>query len=81
MPAIKISSKVDEKVWNDLKEIANETHRSISGLLTEAVQEYLQRRRVRPSVLRHLERSMEENEQLGKLFVTLPYEPWAGSKA
>jgi predicted transcriptional regulator len=67
MPAVKISSKLDEKVWNDLKELANETHQNVSGLLTEAVREYVHRRRVRPSVLRHLERSMEENEQLGKL--------------
>ena len=67
MPAVKISSKVDEKIWNDLKELANETHQNVSGLLTEAVREYLQRRRVRPSVLRHLERSMDENEQLGEL--------------
>ncbi len=67
MPAVKISSKVDEKVWNDLKELANETHQNVSGLLTEAVREYVQRRRVRPSVLRHLEKSMDENEQLGKL--------------
>jgi predicted transcriptional regulator len=67
MPAVKISSKLDEKVWNDLKQLADETHQNVSGLLTEAVREYVQRRRVRPSVLRHLERSMEENEQLGKL--------------
>jgi len=67
MPMVKISSKVDEKVWNDLKELASETHQNVSGLLTEAVREYVQRRRVRPSVLRHLEKSMDENEQLGKL--------------
>ncbi|MFO7783868.1 MAG: hypothetical protein ACQET7_00995 [Thermodesulfobacteriota bacterium] len=67
MPAVKISSKIDEEVWNDLKELANETHQNVSGLLTEAVREYVQRRRVRPSVLRHLERSMDENEKLGKL--------------
>jgi len=67
MPAVKISSKLDEEVWNDLKQLANETHQNVSGLLTEAVREYVQRRRVRPSVLRHLERSMEENEQLGEL--------------
>lgn len=67
MPAVKISSKLDEKVWNDLKQLANETHQNVSGLLTEAVRDYVQRRRVRPSVLRHLERSMEENEPLGKL--------------
>jgi predicted transcriptional regulator len=67
MPAVKISSKIDEEVWNDLKGLATETHQNVSGLLTEAVREYVQRRRVRPSVLRHLERSMDENEKLGKL--------------
>lgn len=66
MAAIKISSKVDEEVWNELKELAGESHRSISGLLTEAIQDYLQRRRVRPQVLRHLADSMSENEELGR---------------
>jgi predicted transcriptional regulator len=67
MSAVKISSKIDEKVWSDLKSLASETHQNMSGLLTEAVKEYVQRRRVRPVVLRHLERSMEENEELGSL--------------
>jgi predicted transcriptional regulator len=67
MTAIKISSKVDRSVWNELRALAEESHRSISGLLTEAIREFLQRRRVRPDVLRHLERSMEENERLGRL--------------
>jgi len=67
MPSIKISSKIEEKVWNDLKEFAAETHQNVSGLLTEAVREFVERRRVRPVVLKHLQDSMEENEQLGKL--------------
>lgn len=67
MAAIKISSKVDEAVWSDLKELAEETHQSISGLLTEAIEEYVRRHRVRPDVLRHLEDSMNENEELGRL--------------
>ncbi|MBW1786700.1 MAG: hypothetical protein JRK53_08815 [Deltaproteobacteria bacterium] len=67
MPAIKISSKVDEKVWGDLKALARESHQNVSGLLTEAVREYIERRRVRPIVLKHLETSMEENEELGRL--------------
>ena len=54
MPAVKISSKVDEKVWSDLKALATDTHQNVSGLLTEAIQEYVARRRVRPVVLRHL---------------------------
>ncbi|MHC4339326.1 MAG: hypothetical protein ACYSX0_03800 [Planctomycetota bacterium] len=67
MAAKKISSIVDEAVWNDLKALAAESHQSISGLLTEAIREYLRRRRVRPEVLRHLDASMTANEKLGRL--------------
>ena len=67
MQNIKISSKVDEEVWNELKLIAQESHQNVSGLLTEAIRDYVQRRRVRPEVLSHLEISMDENEELGKL--------------
>jgi hypothetical protein len=67
MATIKISSKVEEKVWEDLRATARETHQSVSGLLTEAIREYLQKRRVRPVVLKQLEQSVKENERLGKL--------------
>ena len=67
MAAIKISSKVDEGAWNDLRSLADEFHQSISGLLTEAIRDYVRRRRVRPAVLRHLEESIAENEELGRL--------------
>jgi predicted transcriptional regulator len=67
MAAIKISSKVDEGAWNAFKELARESHQSISGMLTEAITDYLQRKRVRPVVLRHLEDSMSDNEELGRL--------------
>ena len=67
MGAVKISSKVDESVWTELKELADETHQSISGLLTEAISDYVRRHRVRPEVLRHLEGSMSDNEELGRL--------------
>jgi len=67
MQSIKISSKVDEDTWNELKALAAETHQNVSGLLTEAIRDYVQRKRVRPVVLSHLEQSMTENEALGKL--------------
>lgn len=67
MQNIKISSKVDAEAWNELKSIAQESHQSVSGLLTEAIRDYVQRRRIRPDVLTHLEVSMQENEELGKL--------------
>ncbi len=64
MTAIKISSKVDEEVWRELQAVAAESHSSISGLLTEAIRDYLARRRVRPDVLRHLDDSMRESIDL-----------------
>ena len=67
MKAIKISSKVDEKAWGELRELARESHQNISGLLSEAIREYVVRRRVRPVVLKHLDASIAENERLGRL--------------
>lgn len=67
MSAIKISSKVDEAAWNELRELARESHQSISGLLSEAIRDYIVRKRVRPVVLKHLEDSIADNEQLGRL--------------
>jgi predicted transcriptional regulator len=67
MAAIKISSKIDEKVWQQLKDVSDETNRSISGLLTEALSDYLKRRRLRVDVLKHLDDSLRDNEELGKL--------------
>lgn len=66
MTTIKISSKVEESVWHELKELADESHQSLSGLLTEAIRDYVRRRRVRPDVLRHLSESIVENEELGR---------------
>ncbi|RLB41219.1 MAG: hypothetical protein DRH30_07255 [Deltaproteobacteria bacterium] len=67
MSAIKISSKVDEVAWRELRAIAEESHQSIGGLLTDAILDYVRRRRVRPKVLEHLEASIAENEDLGRL--------------
>lgn len=67
MQSIKISSKVDEEIWNELKALAAETHQNVSGVLTEAIRDYIKRKRVRPEVLNHLEHSIAENAELGKL--------------
>jgi predicted transcriptional regulator len=66
MAAIKISSKVEQEPWRELQELARESHQSISGLLTEAISDYVRKRRLRPVVLDYLEDSMDENEELGK---------------
>lgn len=67
MATIKISSKVEAQVWEDLRLLAKESHQNVSGLLTEAISEYVHRRRIRPIVLDHLESSMDDNEELGRL--------------
>ena len=67
MQNIKISSKVDEAVWGELKALAKEQHQNVSGLLTEAISEYVKRKRIRPEVLSHLEDSIAQNDELGKL--------------
>ncbi len=66
MAAIKVSSKVDKAAWEELKALADESHQSISGLLTEAIRDYVRRRRVRPVVQQHLEDSIAENRELGR---------------
>ncbi|HJP30534.1 MAG: hypothetical protein QF689_15525 [Candidatus Latescibacteria bacterium] len=66
MAAIKISSKVEDTVWKDLQELSRESHQSISGLLTEAIREFVSRRQVRPEVLQHLGASIDQNRELGR---------------
>ena len=66
MAVIKVSSQVDEQVWLDLKEIAAESHQSLSGLVTEAIRDFVTRRRVRPVVLDQLRESMDEHAELGR---------------
>ncbi len=67
MTKIKISSKVEQREWEALQALAKETNQSISGVLSEAVGDYVRKRRLRPVVLDHLENSILENEELGKL--------------
>lgn len=66
MAKIKISSKVEQREWEALQSIASESQQSISGLLTEAVADYVRKRRLRPAVLSHLEDSINSNEELGR---------------
>jgi len=67
MAKIKISSKVEQREWEALQALAAESRQSIAGLLSEAVADYVRKRRLRPVVMEHLENSMTENEELGKL--------------
>ena len=65
MASIQIRSKVEESEWKALQELAKESHQSISGLLTEAISDYVRKRRLRPAVMDHLEESIQDNEELG----------------
>ncbi len=67
MASVKMSSVVDEEVWEEFKALARESHQSISGLLTDALRDYLARKRVRPQVMSELEASMREHRRLGEL--------------
>ena len=67
MPTVKVSSQVEEQTWEDLKALAAESQQSISGVLTEAIAEYVQRRRVRPEVQTALAKSIDANRKLGEL--------------
>jgi predicted DNA-binding ribbon-helix-helix protein len=64
MANVKVSSQVERTVWAELRAMARESHQSVSGLLTEALREFLARRRVRPEVLERLADSLEENAEL-----------------
>ena len=66
MASIKISSKVEQAEWQALQDLARESHQSISGLLTEAIADYVRKRRLRPAVMDHLDDSIQENEELGR---------------
>jgi hypothetical protein len=67
MAKIKISSKVEQREWEALQALAAESKQSIAGLLSEAVADYVRKRRLRPQVMAHLENSIGENEELGQL--------------
>ena len=66
MANIKISSKVEQSEWKALQDLARESHQSISGLLTEAISDYVRKRRLRPVVMDHFEDSITDNEELGR---------------
>ncbi|MEM6674835.1 MAG: hypothetical protein AAF726_18450 [Planctomycetota bacterium] len=63
---IKISSEVEAAVWEELRRLSEESRQSISGLLTDAIRDYVRRRRLRPEVLGHLEDSIADNRELGR---------------
>ncbi|MDO8527684.1 MAG: hypothetical protein Q7T03_08365 [Deltaproteobacteria bacterium] len=64
---IKISTLVDEKIWKEIKELSEENSQSLSGMVTEALEEYIRKKALRPDFLKNMEKSIEENKELGRL--------------
>lgn len=66
MGAVKFSSKIDKKTLAELKLLAKETKRNISGIITDAVAEYISRARVRPAFKEAVDAVISENRALLK---------------
>ena len=66
MKAKKFATQVDEKVLKELRKYATEADRSISVVVTEAIAEYLQKVRVRPTFMNAAKEVMTTNRELLK---------------
>lgn len=64
MKSIKFATQIDEKVLKDLKSYVNETDRSISSVVTEAVAEYLKRSKVRPAFRNAMDEVLDDHKEL-----------------
>lgn len=62
----KFATQIDEKVLKDLKRFVALSDRSISGVVTEAVAEYLQRIQVRPAFREAMNEVLDEHAELLK---------------
>jgi hypothetical protein len=62
--AVKFASQIDEKTLKELKVFVKETDRSISSVLTSAVQEYLSRARLRPAFSKAAQEVLSEHSEL-----------------
>ncbi|MGE4130786.1 MAG: hypothetical protein AB7F86_04065 [Bdellovibrionales bacterium] len=66
MKAKKFATQIDEKVLKDLKSYVNETDRSISSVVTEAVAEYLHRSKLRPAFRSAMDEVLDDHAELLK---------------
>lgn len=64
MKAVKFATQLDAKVIKDLREFAAQADRSISGVVSEAVAEYLQRRRLRPAFRSAMDEVLADHDEL-----------------
>ena len=61
---VKFASQIDARVLEELRQYAKENDRTLSGVLTRAVDEFLQRARVRPTFRKATDEVLEEHAEL-----------------
>lgn len=62
----KFATQIDETVLKDLKAYAKNTDRSISGIVSEAVKEYIAKAQVRPAFRSAMDEVLSEHSELLK---------------
>jgi hypothetical protein len=62
--AVKFATQVQEDVLDTMRAYAKENGQSLSSITTEAIREYLSRRRVRSKFLKAMHEVIEENHTL-----------------
>ena len=62
----KFATQLEEEVIEELKSYSKQTSKSISGVVNEAVREYLQKARVRPAFQNAMEEVLKDNSELLK---------------
>ena len=60
----KFATQIDETTIEELRAYARSTGRSISGVVTEAVGEYLKRANVRPAFRSAMDEVLEDHDEL-----------------
>lgn len=66
MKAKKFATQIDPDVLKDLKTFAKQTDRSISGVVTEAVKDYISRAQVRPAFRSAMDEVLADHAELLK---------------
>jgi rRNA-processing protein FCF1 len=61
---VKFASQIDSRVLAELRQFAKENDRTLSGVLTRAVDEFLQRARVRPAFRKAADAVLDEHDEL-----------------
>ncbi|MCH2535494.1 MAG: hypothetical protein MK008_13700 [Bdellovibrionales bacterium] len=66
MAVKKFATQIDEQVFKELKDYTQQTDRSISSVVSEAVAEYLKRVNLRPAFQNAMDQVLDENSELLK---------------